>query len=140
MKLKFVSDVMTRKLYTVTPDADIKSIHEIMQKKCVQHLLVSGKSGELLGMISDRDIKKYISPFVGSGAETSKDRATLNLRAATIMAKNIIVAHPEDSLKHCTETMLSKSIHALPIVEKQGDRLVGLVTTTDLLRVLLSIL
>lgn len=138
--MKNVSDIMTRKVYSVDESTSIRDVHKLMNQQCIQHVIVTGKNQMLTGIISDRDVKKYISPFVGSARETPQDKATLNLKAISIMAKQVTTIHPEDSLKVCTETMLTKNIHALPVTEKKTDRLLGVVTTTDLLKVFLSML
>jgi len=54
----FVSDWMTRKVFTVTPDSSISDAVRIIKEKGIKHIPVV-KEGRLKGILSDRDIKDF---------------------------------------------------------------------------------
>lgn len=116
---------------------NLGEINKIMTDAKIHHLLVVDDSGKLIGVVSDRDIKKFISPFVGSKRETTQDKATLLIKVENVMIKNVITCRPDDSIKAVVEMMLQKTIHSTPVVDDSG-KLVGVVTSTDLLKLFLT--
>ena len=103
------------------------------------HLLVVDENGRLTGIVSDRDIKKFVSPFAGSGIATPRDDATLKLRVNKIMTKNVVVIPPETTIRACIESMLKYAIHSLPVQDNDG-KLIGIVTSTNILNYVLNII
>ena len=130
MKKDAVSDIMIKDLKTVTDTTTLIEAHMSMESKGVHHLLVVDEKGILVGVLSDRDVKKFSSPFAGSKLEQRQDRATMSIPISKIMTKKVFSCGPNDSIKTCTEVMLEKSIHSVPIVHEKG-KLVGLVTATE---------
>jgi CBS domain-containing protein len=90
-------------------------------------------------MISDRDIKKYVSPFAGASSATDRDKATLKIEVQKVMTKTLVTLKPDDKVKQAAEVMLQKHINGVPVVDADGKG-VGIVTSTDLLRLLISML
>ncbi len=84
-----VETIMSPKIVTVEMDETLERIREIFEQHRFHHLLViSGH--RLMGVISDRDLLKSISPFVDTLSETSRDSATLQKRAHQIMSRKPI--------------------------------------------------
>ena len=52
------------------------------------------------------------------------------------MAKNLVKVSPDTTIRETAEILASKEFHALPVCE--GDLLVGIVTTTDLIKYLID--
>ena len=75
-----VETIMSQNSVTVEMDETLERVREIFKQHRFHHLLVvSGP--RLMGVISDRDLLKAISPYVGTFSETSHDLATLQKRA-----------------------------------------------------------
>ncbi|KKL65264.1 hypothetical protein LCGC14_2156690, partial [marine sediment metagenome] len=55
----YVSDWMTKKVITVSPDDFLSAAVNLMKDKCIKHIPVI-KGGKLKGIISDRDIREYL--------------------------------------------------------------------------------
>ena len=137
---KKLSEIMSKRLEVLGVDSTIKDAHQIMREKSIRHLpVVERQSNNLLGIISDRDIKKFMSPFIGSARETAQDKATLDIEVGKIMGKNLITGRPDEDVKSGIEKMLPKKLGCLPIIDDTG-RLVGIVTNVDLVKLLLSML
>jgi len=132
-----VADKMEKKLLTLRPDTSLKDAYKLMVDKNVRHILITDEGGGVLGIISDRDIKKFASPFAGSSLETDRDKATMLLKVGSIMIKEIVSVKSDDSLKNCVSKMLDKNIHAIPVLD-EGKKAVGIITSTDMLRLLVS--
>jgi len=122
---------MTREVIVVPPEMPLAQAWEVMKRRRIHHLPVV-RTGRLLGILSDRDI--LLRAARGPGDEvviTSKDLV------AAAMTPAPYVCGPSTPIEELVHTMTEKHIHAIPVVS-DDDRLIGLVTATDLLLLLLS--
>ena len=87
-----------------------------------------------MGVISDRDLLRAISPYLDTDAEMNRDTETLNRRAHQIMSREPITISPERSLQEAASIMLEQHVSCLPVLE--NGALVGIVSWKDLLRVM----
>ncbi|HQW91146.1 MAG TPA: CBS domain-containing protein, partial [Nitrospira sp.] len=81
-----VRAIMSTRAVTVTMDDSLARARELFNEHHFHHLLVV-QGPTLLGIISDRDLLKAVSPHIGTLSETDRDRATLNKRAHQIMSR-----------------------------------------------------
>jgi acetoin utilization protein AcuB len=88
---------------------------------------------KLIGIVSDRDLLKALSPYVGSAAETTRDIATLNRRVHQIMSGNPIALHPQAQIADCVQLFLAERISCIPIVDHEFKP-VGVVSWPDVLK------
>ena len=130
------SQIMNRKIVTVEMDDGLHVINDIFRHVKFHHLLViQGKS--LVGVISDRDFLKAISPFIHTLSEREQDRATLNLKAHQIMTRNPITAYKNEKVETVANKMFKNNISCIPIVNKNGN-VEGIITIKDILKWFLS--
>jgi acetoin utilization protein AcuB len=122
-----VRDIVQTDLITVTPEASLATILHLLNRKGVRHLPVV-QYERLVGIISDRDVKSVLA--LSSGLEGLDHYRT----AEQIMTRDPITIAPTSPIKEAARLMLSARISALPVV--QDARLIGMVTETDLLRIL----
>ena len=83
--IRSIGEIMTARVVTIEMDDSLEVIRDIFRKVRFHHLLVVDNE-KLVGVISDRDVLKAISPYVGTMSETNRDHATLNKRAHQIMS------------------------------------------------------
>ena len=126
-----ISDIAQTDLITVTPEASLATILHLLNRKGVRHLLVV-QYGRLIGIISDRDVKSVLA--LSSGLEGLDHYRT----AEQIMTRDPITIAPTFPVEEAARLMVSARISALPVV--QDTRLIGLVTETDLLRILSDVM
>ncbi len=131
-KFTTVKEIMTRRVVTIEMDDSLEVIREIFTKVKFHHLLVVS-DGKLVGVISDRDFFKAISPYVGTLSETVRDRATLEKRAHQIMSH-----YPVSVLRSCpipkaVQLMLDRGISCLPVIRADGS-VEGVITWRDLFK------
>lgn len=135
-----VKDVMFKKIYYLPPEAELEEAFLMMTSKSLRHVIVADPvTHKLLGVISDRDIKRFVSPFIGSPKEEERDRLTLRIKLKSMMKKDVVFATEDEPLRSIVEKMLQRKIHAVPVVD-QGHVAIGIVTSSDLLRYLLKII
>ncbi|HEY9495028.1 MAG TPA: DUF294 nucleotidyltransferase-like domain-containing protein [Intrasporangium sp.] len=114
-------DLLRREPITTTSDATIREAAELMAREQVSSLLVV--DGErLTGIVTDRDLRTRV---LASGLATTQP-----VRA--IMTTDPVTAAPDDLAMELVLEMTSRNIHHMPVVE--DDRPVGMVTSTDLMR------
>jgi acetoin utilization protein AcuB len=125
-----VKDIMQRDVVTVTPDTRLPQVLRLLQPRGFRHVPVVDK-GELVGIISDRDVKQAMVSLGGSGAGPALEHAHERLTAAEIMSRAVTTVAPVFSVEEAARLMTTQRISALPVTE--GSRLVGIVTETDVL-------
>ncbi|MGE5552856.1 MAG: CBS and ACT domain-containing protein [Betaproteobacteria bacterium] len=122
-----VEDIMTRKVVTVTPQDSVAEALRRTKAGRFRHLpVVEGE--RLVGVVSDRDLRAAVSALVTDDAEEALEQ----IRVAVVMHGGAIVAHPLDPVEDAARLMYEYKIGCLPVLS--GDRLVGIVTETDVLR------
>ena len=123
------ADIMTTRVATVSMDDRLNVIKEIFEQAHFRHLLVLEEE-ELVGVISDRDLFRAISPYLDSEAEMSRDTETLNRRAHQIMSRHPITIAPQLTVRDGVKMMLEKNVSCLPVLE--NGTLCGMVSLSDL--------
>jgi len=130
MQAIIVKDVMTHPVEIISMDDSIKTIRDMFEANQYHHLVVRGDDSECVGVISDRDLLKNISPFLGKEIERTSDRSLLQRRAHQIMTRQLVAVRPNTSLRAAARVMLDHRISCLPVVDKQR-RCIGIVTLRD---------
>jgi len=129
-----VSDVMTANPLTLEPDDTIGQAEEIMNRQDIRQLPIV-KDSELVGIITDRDIRSFLG---GRIFVTPEERERImNTKVDSVMSSKPIAVAPEDNLRDAIELLIEEKIGALPVVDEEGG-LVGIVTHVDVLRCFLD--
>lgn len=81
-----ISEVMSRKIVTVLADDDLATVQSLFDHHGFHHLMVT-EDGKLIGVISDRDLLRHLSPFLGQMSERSQDVRTLQRRVHQFMTR-----------------------------------------------------
>jgi len=135
-----IEDAMSRQVRWIDATASLKEAHELMSRHAIRHLLIQDKAtGKLAGILSDRDVKKFVSPFAAASSASDRDKATLNVEVGKVMVKNIITAKAGEKVSSVVDTMMQKKISAVPIVD-EDNRAIGIFTTTDAMKLLMTLL
>jgi len=121
-----VRDVMTRTPETLHASHSVRAAIRIFTTKPFEHLpVVSGQ--RLIGVLSSRDVHAFVAKRPGA----------LDIELAAMMTQNPIVVFPDTPLLDAARLLIERQIHCLPVVE-QTRVLVGIVTPTDVLRMLID--
>ncbi|MGB0884201.1 MAG: CBS domain-containing protein [Flavobacteriales bacterium] len=135
-KRAVVKEIMNTELKSISlHDGSVQEAKNIMEKHNIRHLPVTN-GDKLEGIISLTDIKR-VSFGANYGQEETVDKAIFNsLDLAQVMAHGLTTITAETTIKEAAEILSSNEFHALPVVE--GDKIEGIVTTTDLITYLLE--
>ena len=129
-----IESIMSREVFRVRMDDSLWTIREIFDHAKFHHLLVMEKR-KLVGVISDRDLLKALSPFLETLSERERDLASLNRRAHQIMSRRPVTVTEQASIEDAVSLMLDKGVSCLPIVA-HGGGVAGIVTWKDVLKAL----
>jgi CBS domain-containing protein len=131
-----ISTIMTTNVIKINLTDDLTKAEMLFKKHKVRHIpVVSGQ--KILGMLSYTDLLRI--SFVDAVDDDSDvvDVTVYNMfTVEQVMAKKLVTVSPETSIKEVAEILSTREFHALPVCE--GDLLVGIVTTTDLIKYLIS--
>ena len=129
-----VSDIMSPQVVTIHPSESCLDAVVRMQRVRARHLPVVNRQGDLVGIVTDRDVRHHLfsrRTFEALGS-TRVDVLLDQVHVAAVMSTHLVTATPDMSLIEAAATMRAQKVGALPVVA-QG-RLVGILTETDLLR------
>ncbi len=121
-----IRDVMSTDLVTVTPAEAARRAYELMRDRRIRHLPVVS-DGRLVGVLSDRDLRPILLSPGLAGATVGE-----------LMSESLTTISPDALVEDAASLLVVKKIGCLPVVD--GLRLVGIVTETDLLAVLVELL
>jgi CBS domain-containing protein len=131
-----IADIMSSDLITATCDNSLKDVELLMQKYHIRHIPIL-QDNKLYGIISLTDLQRISFADAYNSDEKDVDYVIYDLLTLDqVMVKNPITVNKSDTVKKAGTTLTEHEFHALPVVD--GDELVGIVTSTDLLRYLIS--
>lgn len=125
---------MSTSIVTVEMDDSLTTVKEIFDNSHFHHLLVV-EADTLIGVVSDRDLLKSLSPNIGTAAETDKDAATLNKRVHQIMSRNLITLKPDAKITDAVNALIKHNVSCIPIINDEKIP-VGIVSWRDVLKTL----
>ena len=121
-----VKDLMTKDVFTLGEDSKIFSASEAMTFRNIRHIPIVDKENKLVGIVTSRDL-------LGSLA-----RELMPLQVKDIMTRATITVTPDVTVHMATEIMLGNKFGCLPVIDK-SNKLVGIITETDLLKELFKL-
>lgn len=127
-----IESIMTTQLQCVAPDTVVSDIRALLTRFPFHHVPVL-EDGSLVGIISDRDLLRNLSPYTDSQTASDQDQALLQQTASQIMSTRLITAQPDTLVDTAAILLLENNISCLPVVKASGD-LVGIVTWKDMLK------
>ncbi|SNR48125.1 CBS domain-containing protein [Lutibacter agarilyticus] len=135
-RLEPISKIMTRELITLSLSDDLYKAEKLFKKHHIRHIPIVEEE-HIIGILSYSDLKRISFLDSYDSHEVEVDNAIYNmLSIQQLMVKNIVKVNSSITVKSVVEILAKNEFHALPVVE--NDILVGIVTTTDLLKYLLD--
>lgn len=129
-----IAQLMSRNPVSVDPDDSLFVVKEIFDQVKFHHILVVEHT-VLLGVISDRDLFKALSPNLGTAAETTKDLATLNKRVHQVMHRKPVTLPANAEVLDAVRMFNHENVSCIPIVDQQ-QRPLGILSWRDIMRAL----
>ena len=128
---------MRTSLVTVTKEATLAQARELLHSHRIRHLPVVERE-RLLGILTDRDIRQA-SPSSAAGISPDRTVAFLaQIPVTEAMVRDVRTVSPYTTVEEAARLMIEHKIGCLPVTE--ADRLVGIITETDILGVLVDVM
>ena len=131
-----VSKNMTINPVTTTPDMGVFEAFELMKNEGVQRLPVLDNDGNLVGIISEKNITSAAADRKVSIVEFAL--LLSKIKVGDVMTKEVITVSVDDPVELAARKMSDNDISILPVVDNNG-KLVGVVSRSDLFRLLLEL-
>jgi acetoin utilization protein AcuB len=129
----FVRDRMSSPAVTVREDESFQDVLKLMHERRFRRLPVVGRYGELVGIVSERDLL-YASPSQATSLSIWEVHYLLaKLRVQEVMTSNVITTTPDTPIEDAAQLMVAHKIGGLPVLD-EDDGLVGVITETDIFR------
>lgn len=130
-----ISQIMSTDLITLEPTDSLYDAEKLFKKHNIRHIPIA-EGHKLMGVLSYSDLLKISYADVNEADDTVASIVYDMFTIPQIMAKVLVTVPPSSTIKEVTEVLANQSFHSIPIVE--GEELVGIVTTTDLLNYFLE--
>jgi CBS domain-containing protein len=122
MGFTFVKEVMTKNVISIDSSMTVKDAAAMMDDANVGSIIIT-KENIPVGILTERDfVKRVVGKF-----------KALSTPLSEVMSQPITVVGPDETVWDVAEVMRSKNIHKVPV--QDGNKLVGIFTATDLVRV-----
>ncbi len=132
-----VRDFMTAPAKSIARDARLLDAVLTLRSTGFRHLpIVDGE--HLVGIISDRDVQRLAPSLLSKITQDEYNAIFENTPLERVMTRNPLTVTPTTPLREAAAILHEKKLGCVPVVE--DGRLVGILTVTDLLRVLLRFL
>jgi acetoin utilization protein AcuB len=133
-----VGERMTRNPVTITEDTSIDDALHLMRERKVRRFPIMDKAGHLVGIVSDKDLL-HAAPSPASTLSVYEMHYLLaKLTVKKVMSSPVITVSPDMPLEDAARIMADNKIGGLPVLD--GDKLVGIITETDIFKILLELM
>jgi len=138
-----VKEIMTRAVKTISPDTRLQEVASVMCLNRFSGLPVVTEDNELLGILAERDILRYLFPDLRELMEGTASidfekmetdyKKVLPLKVEEIMTKNVITVSPDIPILKAVSIMAKNNFRRIPVAE-ENKKLAGVISLGDIHR------
>lgn len=128
-----VGELMTASPSCLPDTLPLVEVVRMFHRRGFRHFLVEDGQGKLCGIVSDRDVLRWLGPADG-GDESRLE----NTPVSEVMSTDLLTTTPEGEVVDAMRVMIEHGISSLPVLSE--GRLVGILTSTDLHVLLMTVL
>lgn len=131
-----ISMIMTAPVITLKKNDSLEKAESLFKKHHIRHIPIV-RDDVVVGMLSYTDLLRLsFADYTDSNSDDSDALVYNMFTIKQVMKRNIVTVSSSNSIKDVAEILATKEFHALPVVD--NNKLVGIVTTTDLIKYLLK--
>ena len=140
--ISLTTDVMTRKIKFLTLDHTVSNFLEFMKKNKVRHVAIfdpptePGAKPFFVGIISERDVLRYTQPDTAKSTKAAEYNKGMKKRLVQFVTRKPICVSPNTPIHKLISIMIQNHIDMIPVLD--GTELVGIITTTDIIKLLVT--
>jgi acetoin utilization protein AcuB len=128
-----VREIMTPDPFAVKSTSNVRQLLRVLTEADVRHLPIV-EDGALVGIVSDRDLRGFGPTVIEAIDQPEAARQALEQPASAVMSSDVVTVNPETEVGEAIDLMIEHRIGALPVVEADSTKLVGIVSYVDALR------
>ncbi|MCB4798813.1 CBS domain-containing protein [Neotamlana laminarinivorans] len=130
-----VSMLMTTPVITLQKEDSLEKADMLFKKHHIRHIpIVEGN--RVIGMLSYTDLQRLSFCDYNLAGNNEVDAMVYNMSINQVMKENIVTISAASSVKEAAEIFSREEFHALPVIKY--NKLIGIITTTDLIKLLLN--
>lgn len=131
-----VSTIMTKNVIKLSLTDDLTKAEILFKHNKIRHIpVVDGN--KIVGMLSYTDLLRISFVDAVDDESDTVDAMVYNMfTVEQVMAKKLVTISPDTTIRETAEILSKQEFHALPVCD--GELLVGIVTTTDLIKYLID--
>jgi CBS domain-containing protein len=130
-----ISEVMSTNIVTVHEKQSLHEVAQLINEKSIRHVPVMS-GNKIVGMLSKTDLDKISFVNTVDGEQLTTLMYDV-LTIAQVMTRDVLTIEHKDTIYDAALMLSENEFHALPVLDE--DKLVGIVTTTDLVKFLLNL-
>lgn len=125
--------LMTQTVVTAKPSDTVRRALRLLEDGDIRHLpVVDGK--KLVGLVSDRDLREYRLPLMDEIEDPDYADDLLDTPLSEVMSGDVLCLESGESLATAVDLMIEYGIGAVPIIDRQTQELLGIVSYVDVLK------
>ncbi|TVR02504.1 MAG: CBS domain-containing protein [Deltaproteobacteria bacterium] len=129
-----IREIMTEEVETVSPEATAEEAFRLIYEGDFRHLPVVSAGNELLGILSERDLREQVLPALLEMELPEAREEAMARSVSELMQGDTLTVHPDDDVDQAIELMLEHRVGAVPVVHPDTGELMGIVSYVDVLR------
>ena len=133
-----VSNWMQKDVKTLTEESSLRDAINLSRKHHIRHIPIVRDQAVLVGIVSDRDIKRFAPSILTERSAQEHERVLGGTTLGRIMTRDPSTVSPSTDLADAVSLLCDKNVGALPVVE--DGKLVGILSGTDMLRAFRQVL
>ena len=122
---------MQKEVLTLSEKSSLRDAIDLSMKHHIRHIPIIRDQKELVGIVSDRDIKRFTPSILSERSAGEHERVLEETPLARIMTKDPQTISPTQTIREAVEVFCKTKVSALPVVA--DGKLVGIITETDML-------
>jgi len=131
-----ISEIMTKSVITLNRNDDLETAERLFKSHNIRHIPVVDGS-KIIGMLSYTDLLRISFADAVNEEDNTVESLVYNMfTIEQVMAKKLVSVPPTATIKEVAQLLSEREFHALPVL--QDKKLVGIVTTTDLIKFMLK--
>ena len=132
-----VAEIMTRELYTLTPENTLLDARKLMAQHHIRHIPIVSSKGALIGIVSQRDVLAAADSSLFS-IQSGNDPRELYVSLASVMTSPVQTVEANASLRGTALHLQKYNVGGLPVV--RNNQLVGIITDADFVAVAINLM
>jgi len=128
-----VTELMTKAVVVVTPEDKIRTALRLLEDTEIRHLPVV-KGQNLVGLVSDRDLREYRLPVLEELEHPDYADNLLDKPVSEAMNVDFVFVDEQESVGKAVDVMIEFGVGAVPVVERDTRHLLGMLSYVDILK------